>query len=135
MPLLNQMVKRNEKMVILTVPENVKRLQEEVGDRLVLSIQEAKGLEFPEVAIVDFFLSQDQNKTFQQAWNLLLVQGANAATSTFQACPEMEGKLKLLYTGESVVVSKEKEEEEGEKGGEGEGKEKEKITKHGSLYN
>ena len=111
--LFKQMIRGNNKIVILTTPENVKRLQQEVGlDQLVFSIQEAKGLEFSEVFLVDFFLSQDQNKVLQKSWNQILREQGTAGKGQQQQdsiqsnCPELEGILKLLYTGITRCVQR-----------------------------
>ena len=64
------------------------------ADRLVFGIREAKGLEFPDVAIVDFFV--DMKPALQKPWKQLLrAQGGDGVGT---AHPQLEGKLKLLYT-------------------------------------
>ena len=70
-------------------------------DNLVFGIREAKGLEFPDVAIVNFF---SELPTHDQAiWPRLLKeeQGGVIAASALDAaaaCPHAETQLKLLYT-------------------------------------
>ncbi|KAK3261472.1 hypothetical protein CYMTET_29619 [Cymbomonas tetramitiformis] len=64
---------------------------------VLLGIAEAKGLEFPEVAVVDFF--SHLSPGHQRAWKRLLQADAGMLGSTFRdECPELECQLKLLYT-------------------------------------
>lgn len=62
---------------------------------MVLSIRDSKGLEFPDVIIVDFFrlLPVEQ----QKPWRLLLQGKVNEATQQ-PGFPEVETQLKQLYT-------------------------------------
>jgi hypothetical protein len=62
---------------------------------VVLSIRDAKGLEFPDVILVDFFklLPPEQ----QKPWRLLL-QGKTLEASRYAGFPEVETQLKQLYT-------------------------------------
>jgi hypothetical protein len=91
-------------LVILTPDQHLSKLKEEllqcvVGSddkdmRLVLGIREAKGLDFPEVVIVDFFRCLDERQ--QASWKDLLK--ASPSDGFCDEHPEIETHLKLLYT-------------------------------------
>jgi hypothetical protein len=90
-------------LVILTPDENVPKLKEDLlqcagGDgkdmSQVLGIREAKGLDFSEVVIVDFFRCLDERQ--QASWKQLLQ--ASPCDGFCNEHPEVETHLKLLYT-------------------------------------
>ena len=89
---------KNDGMVLLTHEHARARLQGLCGEqRVVLGLREAKGLEFPEVALVDFFSSFE--RADQIHWKqLLLATNKGASTSLRYDCPALETQLKLLYT-------------------------------------
>ena len=90
---------KNDGMVLLTHEHARERLQGLFGEnttRLVLGVREAKGLEFPEVALVDFFSSFE--RADQLHWKRLLTTDAGASASLRYDCPGLETQLKLLYT-------------------------------------
>jgi len=96
MDLISSLVNEKRKgTVILTHDRNVKKLQDELGGyQLVYGIRAAKGLEFKNVIVLDFFNSLPQE--LQKPWRELLLE-----RSTEDFCmnfPEVEGQLKLLYT-------------------------------------
>jgi hypothetical protein len=90
-------------LVILTPDENVRKLKEDllqcvVGSddkdmSQVLGIREAKGLDFAEVVIVDFFRCLDERQ--QASWKQLQ---ASPCDNFCNEHPEVETHLKLLYT-------------------------------------
>ena len=91
-------------LVILTPDENLPKLKEDllqcvVGSddkdmSQVLGIREAKGLDFAEVVIVDFFRCLDERQ--QASWKQLLQ--ASPCDGFCNEHPEVETHLKLLYT-------------------------------------
>jgi hypothetical protein len=90
-------------LVILTPEENLPKLKEDlqkcsVGSDSqlfqVLGIREAKGLDFAEVVVVDFFRCLDYRQ--QAGWKLLLQ--ASPSDGFCDEHPEVETHLKLLYT-------------------------------------
>ncbi len=93
-----------DSLVILTPDENLPKLKEDlhkcaVGSGFkdmsqVLGIREAKGLDFAEVVIVDFFRCLDQRQ--QASWKHLLQ--ASPSDGFCDEHPEIETHLKLLYT-------------------------------------
>lgn len=92
---LSTLMQKNEGLVVLTHDGNVSRVQELCGDHsVVLGIREAKGMEFKDVAIVDFFSALDSEH--QRPWKQLLQ--TQAQRSSQRGFPELEGHLKLLYT-------------------------------------
>jgi ATP-dependent exoDNAse (exonuclease V) beta subunit len=95
----------NEGLVILTHEHNTERLQQLFGaQRIVLGIREAKGLEFPDVAVVDFFSSMTRED--QLRWREMMVMDEDELQESGQRrgvdlrykFPELETQLKLLYT-------------------------------------
>jgi hypothetical protein len=91
--ILRELVGKIEGVVLLTMYDSeVERLKEIVGDKvIVLSIRDSKGMEFPDVIIVDFFKSLSSEH--QKPWRKLL-QGKDDGS----LLPEMETMLKQLYT-------------------------------------
>ena len=97
---LRDLVSRIDGVVLLTHDGHVEELQRIVGDTvIVLGIRESKGLEFPNVIIVDFFrLLEDEH---QKPWRELLTireQRSNSRDGIKKAVPEVETQLKLIYT-------------------------------------
>jgi len=93
---LESVLSKNDRLVVLTPDDAVGRLDSisETLSNSVLGIVDAKGLEFPEAAIVDFFLTLDKEQ--HSGWKDLL-SGRGPPPEGWK--PEMEGSLKLLYTG------------------------------------
>ena len=82
-------------IVVLTPDENRAALSQEMGfgsevATLMLGIREAKGLDFAEVLIVDFFKNLDESH--HRNWKGMLLEKAAAPH------PELETHIKLLYT-------------------------------------
>lgn len=99
--MLRMVAESNQKLVVL-VPDCVQqRVQRICGaGATVLGIREAKGLEFEEVCVCDFFsaLSVEQHK----AWKDLVGSSNSGKTGSCTirlTHPELETQLKLLYTG------------------------------------
>lgn len=93
---LKDLVSKIEGAVLLTMNDHdVKRLEELVGEEIVvLSIRDSKGLEFPDIVLVDFFNNLPEE--YQKPWRLLL-QGKDEAFLQ-PGFPEIETHLKQLYT-------------------------------------
>jgi hypothetical protein len=99
--LLQSILSRGCRCVVVCPDELRSSLAIMLPDNLVFGIREAKGLEFPDVAIVDFFSGlpiQDQ-----ATWPRLLKEEdcgviAASALDAAAACPHAETQLKLLYT-------------------------------------
>jgi len=100
-------LRSNPHLVLLTPDDNVSTLQKQllpVADNLVvgaLGICEAKGLDFDEVCIVDFFSSSPTQ--LGKAWKELFrrVMNSNRYNTDMNLqdkFPELEMRLKLLYT-------------------------------------
>jgi ankyrin repeat protein len=93
---------QNDGLMLLTHEHARERLQGLCGSqRAVLSIAEAKGLEFPDVAIVDFFSSLDRCDQLRWKEMLGIDEAAHASgtdVSLRYEYPELETQLKLLYT-------------------------------------
>ena len=93
---------QNDGLMLLTHEHARERLQGLCGSqRMVLSIAEAKGLEFPDVAVVDFFSSLD--RCDQLRWKEMLgideaAHESGTDVSLRYQYPELETQLKLLYT-------------------------------------
>jgi hypothetical protein len=67
-------------------------------NHLVLGIRAAKGLEFPDVLMLDFFSALPSRD--QKPWKRLLSDdNAIVLTDSALQYPQLEGQLKLLYTG------------------------------------
>lgn len=76
--------------------DEMKRMKEiKEHGTVVLSIRDAKGLEFPDVILVDFFKRLPPEQ--QKPWRLLL-QGKTLEASRYAGFPEVETQLKQLYT-------------------------------------
>ena len=95
---LRRVLSRNRRYVIICLDEAVHALTALFPDHLVFGIREAKGLEFPHVAIVNFFSTLPFHD--QTVWRRLLRDndGSVAASEAAAACPHAEQQLKLLYT-------------------------------------
>ena len=93
---LSDLVKKEEGVVILLRSEEAFSAIERIAGKeaTILSIQEAKGLEFKTVVMADFFkgLSDEQHA----AWKRLLTERSAGDASTMH--PEVEMHLKQLYT-------------------------------------
>ena len=82
-------------VVLAMRDDEVLQLQELLGKEIVvLSIRDSKGLEFPDVMIVNFFCSLPQEH--QKAWKLMMKGSEDAQTQP--GFPEIETHLKQLYT-------------------------------------
>jgi hypothetical protein len=95
----------NEGLVILTHEHITERLQQLCGaQRIVLGIREAKGLEFPDVAVVDFFssLTREDQLRWREIMSMdedeLQESGQRKGVDLRYTFPELETQLKLLYT-------------------------------------
>jgi superfamily I DNA/RNA helicase len=76
------------------IDENEKSLSAMGSLNLLLGIREAKGLEFADVALLDFFSSLSDHG--QRAWKQLLSD--DSLTDMPYLFPQVETQLKLLYT-------------------------------------
>ncbi len=99
--LLQSILSRGCRCVVICPDELRSDLATMLPDHLVFGIREAKGLEFPDVAIVNFFSGFPSHD--QAIWPRLLKEeesGAIAASAldAAAACPHAETQLKLLYT-------------------------------------
>eukprot|EP00934_Nitzschia_sp_Nitz4_P003879 Nitzschia sp. Nitz4//scaffold167_size49223//10984//18384//NITZ4_007032-RA/size49223-processed-gene-0.31-mRNA-1//-1//CDS//3329538266//3869//frame0 len=83
--------------VILTHDESVPYWKQMLDYELVYGIRAAKGLEFKSVIVLDFFA--DLPKEVQKPWRDLLL-GRECHV------PELEGQLKLLYTGVTRCIER-----------------------------
>ena len=95
----------NERLVVLCTDEESAAVEVELQrwglGNSVLGIRAAKGLEFPDVVLLDFFCHVS-SESEQRAWKMLLKDGSAVAPSQEhygQCFPQLEGQLKLLYTG------------------------------------
>jgi hypothetical protein len=98
---LGEVLARSQRLVVLCPDEQQEALARACPDRLVFGIREAKGLEFPDVALVDFFHSLPEPD--QRVWRLLLRGGdeggaGGPAGLAPYAHPQVEMQLKRLYT-------------------------------------
>jgi hypothetical protein len=101
---LADILEHNERLVLLTRDEDAKILAEQVKRQdAVFGIREAKGLEFKDVMIVNFF-SQLSSED-QTAWKHMLIdamaaagEGGGGNAGAFDLPPQLEPQLKLLYT-------------------------------------
>ena len=101
----HRLLSNNERLVVLCADEQSSTVELELQrwgvDNSVLGIRAAKGLEFPDVVLLDFFCHVS-SESEQRAWKLLLKDGSIIAPSQEhygQCFPQLEGQLKLLYTG------------------------------------
>ena len=94
---LEEVLARSQRLVVLCPDEQQEALARVCPDHLVFGIREAKGLEFPDVALVDFFCSLPESD--QRAWRLLLLgsEEGGAGLAPY-AHPQVEMQLKRLYT-------------------------------------
>lgn len=95
--LLVHLIAKIQGAVLLTMSdEHVARLEALVEEgTVVLSIRDSKGLEFPDVMVVDFFRQLQAEQ--QKPWRLLL-QGKDDEARELPGFPELEVQLKQLYT-------------------------------------
>jgi superfamily I DNA/RNA helicase len=82
------------RLVIICPDEKLNNLSGLDIRNQVFGIREAKGLEFSDVAVVDFFSSLANPD--QKAWRQLLLDDTLADGP--QSFPQVETQLKLLYT-------------------------------------
>ena len=89
--------------IVLVDDSNASRCRRLLNDYpLVYGIRAAKGLEFKRVIILDFF--GDLKSDLQKPWRELLLGRAQV---DFRECfPEVEGQLKLLYTGVTRCIDR-----------------------------
>lgn len=81
--------------MVLVHDDKVKSLKEQLGtNHPIMGFREAKGLEFRDVLIVDFFSGLPLED--QKAWRELLRD--RDLHPLQEGCPQLEGSLKLLYT-------------------------------------
>ena len=100
-----RLLTHNERLVVLCADEQSSTVESElqrwgVGNS-VLGIRAAKGLEFPDVVLLDFFCHVS-SESEQRAWKMLLKDGSPVAPQQEhygRYFPQLEGQLKLLYTG------------------------------------
>ena len=90
---LRELVMKRKGVVVLTHDRDASRWKQSLDYPLVYGIREAKGLEFQEVILVDFFVGVPDS--LQKPWRDLLL-GRDLADISQR--PEVEGYLKLLYT-------------------------------------
>ncbi len=98
---LGEVLARSQRLVVLCPDEQQEALARLCPDHLVFGIRGAKGLEFSDVALVDFFAGLPEPD--QRIWRLLLRggdgdgAGGPAELAPF-AHPQVEMQLKRLYT-------------------------------------
>jgi hypothetical protein len=99
---VKELVARLDGVVIITHDEHVSYLKQRLDYPLVYGIREAKGLEFEMVIVLDFFrwLPASIQKPFRD-----LMVGRNV-DDVGVCCPEIEGYLKLLYTGVTRCIQR-----------------------------
>jgi hypothetical protein len=91
---LQELISKRNGIVVLVHSMDLVRMRQALNKYpLVYSIREAKGLEFREVILVDFFASIPE--PLQKLWRDLLLGRDVKEVSRH---PEVEGHLKLLYT-------------------------------------
>jgi hypothetical protein len=99
---IKQLMNKNERLRLLMRDEHRHAFLQQLGAEFhhaCFGIREAKGLEFQDVAIVDFFSSL-QDDVQQKAWKRLLLETtpAKQAAGSARMPTTMELELKLLYT-------------------------------------
>jgi hypothetical protein len=94
-------VTKRKGVVVLTHDCDVSRWKRSLDYPLVYGIREAKGLEFQEVILVDFFGGVPD--WLQKPWRNLLL-GRDLAD--IKRRPEVEGHLKLLYTAVTRCIQR-----------------------------
>lgn len=93
---LRSLLKRNPGLVVLTHDEYVDTIQSILDtDNVIIGIRDAKGLEFKDIVIVDFFSRIEE--MYQRPWRQMLV-GRDQTLNFQESYPQMEGQLKLIYT-------------------------------------
>jgi len=99
---LRELVSKRNGIVVLTHDRDASKWKRSLGDYpLVYGIREAKGLEFQEVILVDFFVGIPL--PLQKLWRDLLL-GRDVANISRR--PEIEGHLKLLYTAATRCIQR-----------------------------
>ena len=89
--------------IVLVNDSNVSRCRRLLNDYpLVYGIRAAKGLEFKSVIILNFF--GDLKSDLQKPWRELLL--GRAQEDYLECFPEIEGQLKLLYTGVTRCIDR-----------------------------
>ena len=91
-----------EGVAIITHDDAVSNTKQRLGYPLVFGICEAKGLEFESVIVLDFFIwfPSAVQKPFRE-----LLLDRNTIDASID-CPELEGYLKLLYTGVTRCIQR-----------------------------
>lgn len=101
-----RILQSNERLVVLCPDEISYNLEDYLKKSkvsyLVLGIREAKGLEFPDVAFVDFFCTIPLSD--QRAWKNTL--GDSKVMTEEYAFPQLETQLKVLYTAVTRCCSR-----------------------------
>lgn len=92
-----EIIKKNTRLRVLVRDEFKLDTLKELGAGAdsCIGIRDAKGLEFRDVVILDFFLHIKKDKVLQRAWKDLLIPRAN---EVLEVPVSMELELKLLYT-------------------------------------
>jgi hypothetical protein len=98
---LEEVLARSQRLVVLCPDEQQQALALRCPDHLVFGIREAKGLEFPDVVLVDFFCSVPD--VDQRIWRLIFRAGCERGSGgplSFvpYAHPQVEMQSKRLYT-------------------------------------
>eukprot|EP01032_Pedospumella_encystans_P029083 gene29083-32844_t len=112
-----KMLTSNERTVVLCPDQMVSEVNDQLaaqreGDSskgsLVLGIRAAKGLEFTDIVLLDFFSSIPDID--YKAWKELLAVGDNSSSHGGElqqyAFPQLELQLKLLYTGITRCINR-----------------------------
>eukprot|EP00597_Dinobryon_sp_UTEXLB2267_P010567 CAMPEP_0170100792 /NCGR_PEP_ID=MMETSP0020_2-20130122/1864_1 /TAXON_ID=98059 /ORGANISM="Dinobryon sp., Strain UTEXLB2267" /LENGTH=664 /DNA_ID=CAMNT_0010323745 /DNA_START=228 /DNA_END=2219 /DNA_ORIENTATION=- len=92
---LRTILTNNERLVVLCLDENNRRAALSESDGMVLGIREAKGLEFTDVVVLDFFSGIPSSD--QRVWKTLLTADDQQIIQSSWS-PQVETQLKLLYT-------------------------------------
>ena len=93
---LRTILANNERLVVLCLDEaNRTAVLSESGGGSVFGIREAKGLEFPDVVVLDFFSGIPGAD--QKVWKTLLAADDHQISQSSWS-PQVETQLKLLYT-------------------------------------
>eukprot|EP00593_Proboscia_inermis_P002826 CAMPEP_0171297880 /NCGR_PEP_ID=MMETSP0816-20121228/6629_1 /TAXON_ID=420281 /ORGANISM="Proboscia inermis, Strain CCAP1064/1" /LENGTH=508 /DNA_ID=CAMNT_0011772491 /DNA_START=97 /DNA_END=1623 /DNA_ORIENTATION=- len=111
---VSRLLEANQRLRVLVRDDMKEEIKSKSGtsdlSSAIFGIREAKGLEFSDVVIVDFFAGIKDKKKLQKAWKRLLVDEAKAVLQankegkartkdSLDVPLEMELELKLLYTG------------------------------------
>jgi hypothetical protein len=100
---VRELIEQLDGVVILTHDDSASRWKRALGGYpFVYGIREAKGLEFQSMILVDFF--KELRSDLQKPWREMLL---GRDTSDFMTrYPEVEGQLKLLYTGVTRCINR-----------------------------